>query len=83
MIQARAVQSLADAHRQDLMAAAKPRRATGRDSVQVNDPRATQRSAADLPVSGGRGVRRAMAPRIGAWLIEFGTRLGGATVRPS
>ena len=79
MIQARAVQSLADAHRRDLMAAAKPRRATGRDSVQVNDPRAALRSAADLPVSGGR----AMAPRIGAWLIEFGTRLGGATVRPS
>ena len=83
MIQARAVQSLADAHRRDLMAAAKPRRATGRDSVQVNDPRAALRSAADLPVSGGRAMRRAMAPRIGAWLIEFGTRLGGATVRPS
>ena len=83
MIQARAVQSLADAHRRDLMASARPRRGTGRDSVQMSDPGATQRSAAGLPVSGRRAVRRAMAPRIGAWLIEFGTRLGGATVRTS
>jgi hypothetical protein len=44
---------------------------------------ATQRSAAGIPVTGGRAVRRAVAPRIGAWLIHFGTRLGGATVRTS
>ena len=43
---------------------------------------ATQRSAAGIPVTGGRAVRRAVA-RVGAWLIEFGTRLGGATVRTS
>ena len=83
MIQARAVQSLADAHRRDLMASARPRRATGRDSVQMSDSGATPGSAAGLPVSGSRAVRRAMAPRIGAWLIEFGTRLGGAKVRTS
>ncbi len=83
MIEARAVRSLDDAHRQDLMALARPRRASRRDSVLASDPRATQRSAAGLPVSGGRAVRRAVAPRVGAWLIEFGTRLGGATVRTS
>lgn len=83
MIQAKAVQSLADAHRRDLMASARPRRPAGRHSAHGHDPRATQRSAAGLPVSGGRAPRRAMAPRVGAWLIEFGTRLGGATVRPS
>lgn len=83
MIQARAVQSLADAHRRDLMASARRRRATGRDAVQMRDPRGPQRSATEWPVSGGRAVRRAVAPRIGAWLIEFGTRLGGATVRTS
>jgi hypothetical protein len=44
---------------------------------------ATQRSAAGIPVTGGRAVRRALAPRIGAWLIDFGVRLGGATVRTS
>ena len=83
MVQARAMQSLVDAHRQDLMASARPRRAAGRDSVQTSDPGTTQHSAAGLPVSGRRATHRAMAPRIGAWLIEFGTRLGGATVRTS
>ncbi len=83
MIQTKAVQSLADAHRQDLMASARPRRSTRRDSMQTIDPKTTQRSAAGLPVSGDRAMRRAVAPRIGAWLIDFGTRLGGTTVRTS
>ena len=42
-----------------------------------------QRSAAGLPVAGGRAVRRTLAPRVGAWLIDFGTRLGGASIRTS
>ena len=82
MIQTRAVQSQAEAHRQDLLATAGSRRAS---PVRRRETRAgaTQRSAAGFPVTGGRAVRRAVAPRIGAWLIEFGTRLGGATIRTS
>jgi hypothetical protein len=82
MIQARAVQSQAEAHRRDLVASAGSRRA-GRGDVEVSGPTATRRSTTGLPVGGGRAVRRAVAPRIGAWLIAFGTRLGGATVRTS
>jgi hypothetical protein len=83
MIQAKAVQSLADAHRQDLLASARPRRVSRRQLGQTSDHRARPRPAAGFPVSGGGTPRRAVAPRIGAWLIEFGTRLGGATVRTS
>ena len=83
MIQAKAVQSQADAHRRDLVASARPRRATSRPARRRVKPRAAQRSATGLPVTGGRAVRRAVAPRLGAWLIEFGTRLGGATIRTS
>jgi hypothetical protein len=82
MIQTQAVQSLADAHRRDLMASAGARRAR-RGEVAASDVGVVQRSAPGLPVTGGRVVLRAVAPRLGAWLIEFGTRLGGATVRTS
>ena len=81
MIQNRAVQSQADAHRRDLMASAGPRRA--RRGQAAGNESAVQRSATGLPVPGGRAVHRAVAPRIGAWLIEFGTKLGGATIRTS
>jgi len=83
MIQARAVHSQADAHRQDLMRASAPRRMARRPMDHVNDPGAAQRSASGPPVTGGRAVRRAVLPRVGAWLIDFGTRLGGAAVRTS
>ena len=82
MIQTNAVQSQADAHRRDLMASAGPRRKGRRGPVPAH-VRSAQRSATGLPVSGGRAVRRAVAPRLGAWLIEFGTKLGGATIRTS
>ena len=82
MIQSSAVQSQADAHRRELMASAGSRRAS-RLTVQTSDVTAAQRSATGLPVTGGRAVRRAVAPRLGAWLIEFGTKLGGATIRTS
>jgi hypothetical protein len=82
MIQTQAVQSLADAHRRDLMASAGSRRVR-RGEVATSDVGVVQRSAPGLPVTGGRAVHRAVAPRLGAWLIEFGTRLGGATVRTS
>ncbi len=82
MIQTRAVQSQADAHRRDLMASAGPRRARGAE-VTAHETASVQRSATGLPVPGGRAVHRAVAPRLGAWLIEFGTKLGGATIRTS
>ena len=83
MIQARAVHSQADAHRQDLMRGSAPRRTAWRHVDRIDDPGAAQRPASGRPVTGGPAVRRALRPRVGAWLIGFGTRLGGATVRTS
>ena len=83
MIQARAVHSQADAHRRDMMMGSGPGRSGRRPVGESGDPGAAQRSASGPPVAGGRAVRRAVAPRVGAWLIDFGTRLGGATVRTS
>ncbi|MGO8826975.1 MAG: hypothetical protein ACLQU9_17300 [Acidimicrobiales bacterium] len=83
MIQAKAVHSQADAHRQELLAGAGSRRDVRRPVAAMTDSGATQRSATGRPVAGGRAVRRAVAPRVGSWLIEFGTRLGGASVRTS
>jgi hypothetical protein len=82
MIQTQAVQSLADAHRRDLMASAKSRRAV-RGEAAASDVGVVQRSAPGLPVTGGRAVHRAVAPRLGSWMIEFGTKLGGAKIRTS
>ena len=82
MIQTQAVQSLADAHRRDLMASARSRRVV-RGEAAASDAGVVQRSAPGLPVTGGRAVHRAVAPRLGSWLIEFGTKLGGATIRTS
>jgi hypothetical protein len=82
MIQTRAVQSQAEAHRQDLMASVGPRR-RDRRTVTASPAATAQRSATGPPVPGGRAVHRAVAPRLGAWLIEFGTKLGGATIRTS
>jgi hypothetical protein len=82
MIQARGVENLVEQHRQELVGQAGPVRARRPVSAKAASS-ATQRSAAGFPVSGGRAVRRAVAPRVGAWLIEFGTRLGGTTVRTS
>jgi len=82
MIQTQAVQSLADAHRRELMASAGSRRPL-RDQGAVSDAGVVQRSAPGLPVTGGRAVHRAVAPRLGSWMIEFGTKLGGAKIRTS
>jgi hypothetical protein len=79
--------SLADEHRRELVADARSHQRSAATSTHKVEQQsilsATQRSAAGIPVTGGRAVRRAVAPRIGAWLINFGTRLGGATVRTS
>jgi hypothetical protein len=80
MIQTR-VASLVDQHREELLRQAGSR--SRRSGLSKRQYGATQRSAAGLPVTGGRAVRRAVAPRFGAWLIDFGTKLGGATVRTS
>ena len=86
---------LADEHRRELVddarshrgsieeSALEPAHECGENVPQLSILSATQRSAAGIPVTGGRAVRRALAPRIGAWLIDFGVRLGGATVRTS
>ncbi len=83
MIQAKAVHTQADTHRQELIAGAGSGRTARRPEARMSDSGATQRSATGLPVAGGRAVRRAVAPRVGSWLIEFGTWLGGASVRTS
>ncbi len=82
MIQTRGVESLVALHRQELINQAGSVRSR-RSGLSKREQSATQRSAAGIPVTGGRAVRRAVAPRFGAWLIDFGTRLGGATVRTS
>jgi hypothetical protein len=85
MTQLRGVENLVQGHQRDLMATAGSHRATRPASAPVPESEwgATQRSAAGLPVAGGRTVRRLRAPRLGAWMIHFGTRLGGASVRTS
>jgi hypothetical protein len=86
-MQAQAVQFLADEHRRELVADVRShQRSVPKSNHKVEQQSilsATQRSAAGIPVTGGRAVRRAVASRIGAWLIDFGTRLGGTTVRTS
>ena len=86
-MQTQAVHFLADEHRRELVADARSHRGSAHkptDNVeQQSILSATQRSAAGIPVTGGRAVRRAVAPRVGAWLIDFGIRLGGAKVRTS
>jgi hypothetical protein len=83
MMQARGVEFLVEQHRQELMGQAGARQ-LHRATPAPSQDSATQRSAAGIPVTGGRAVRRAVAPRVGTWLIAFGTRLGGgATMRTS
>jgi hypothetical protein len=81
-MQFKAVEAMVDTHRRELreaVGAGTPRHlGTGKDGVG-----ATQRSAAGVPVPGGRAVRRAVAPRLGTWLIHAGVRLGGASARAS
>lgn len=82
MTPTRGFELLVHQHQEDLMRQAGSRRAR-RSALSEGQDNPTQRSATGLPVAGGRAVHRAMAPRFGARLIELGTRLGGATVRPS
>ena len=83
MMQTRTVHFLADEHRRELVADAGSYRASARRVEEQSKTGATQRSAAGIPVTGGRAVRRAVAPRVGSWLIDFGIRLGGAKVGTS
>ena len=82
MIQTHGVEQLVHQHHEELVSQAGSRRLR-RSRRSTSQDSATQRSAAGLPVAGGRAVRRAVAPRVGSWFIEFGTKLGGATVRTS
>ena len=80
MIQSRAVEALADAHRRDIMAAAATVRA-GRRAMEGAVPARRRVHGAAMAV--GRRTRGSVSQRIGRWLIDAGTRLGGATVRTS
>jgi hypothetical protein len=82
-MQFRAMETMVDLHRQELQAAAGASRQPRQRKQALDEPGATQRSAAGIPVTGGRAVRRAVAPRLGSWLIHAGVRLGGATIRTS
>ena len=86
LMQTEVVHFLADEHRRELVDEARSHRGSRGSADNVEQQSilsATQRSAAGIPVTGGRAVRRAVVPRFGAWLIGAGTKLGGATVRPS
>jgi hypothetical protein len=89
MLQGWSMESRADAHRRDLVAEAEAYRSRARVRTGVSEPvapvRTTQLSATGLPVAGGRTVRRpgVVRPKVGAWLIHAGIRLGGATIRTS
>ncbi len=88
MIQARAVHSQADAHRNELMTASGSRQAARRRVEPMSEPVAMRRPAggptgAGPTGAGRRSLRKSVAPRVGAWLIDFGTKLGGASVRTS
>jgi len=82
MIQVRAVHSQADAHRHALLASAGSMHSTHHGQKHL-ETAPTQRPAARNPVARGLTGRHTVAPRLGAWLIEFGTKLGGASVRTS
>ena len=81
-MQFKAVESMVEMHRRELHQAAEARMPRNLQA-DADAEGATQRSAAGDPVPGGRAVRRAVAPRLGTWLIHAGVRLGGASVRTS
>jgi hypothetical protein len=86
-MQEKALETMVEMRRQELRDVASAglgtrRRRAGTEEAS-EDGSATQRSAAGVPVPGGRAVRRAVAPRLGTWLIHAGVRLGGASVRTS
>jgi hypothetical protein len=82
MIQGRAIESMARAHQEDLIAAASSRRA-GRSATPASRTTGALHASVGVPVPARREQTRGRAPRLGAWLIEFGTRLGGASIRTS
>jgi hypothetical protein len=87
MIQSRAIEKMADAHRHDLMEAARvhslSRPRNRQNFSEGTSEVATRHSATGLPVSGGRVAGRPRGNRLGTWLIQAGTRLGGASISPS
>jgi hypothetical protein len=89
MIQGWAMEERARDHREALMAEARVRSVKVRRRAVVIAPtpvavKSSQGSVTGIP-SGGRAVRRLgpVGQRVGSWLIEAGTRLGGASVRTS
>jgi hypothetical protein len=69
------------AHREALLVQAEMSRdRAAQRHARITAWTATQRSATGLPVAGGRTVRRSrpIGERVGSWLTEAGTRLGGS-----
>jgi hypothetical protein len=93
MIELRAMEKIAEAHRRDLMEYSRGRKAAEQavrsgNMAQVQctgapADAATQRSTTGLPVTGGRTVRRPVGRHVGELLIRVGVRLGGTTISPS
>ena len=89
MLQGWSMEERIDAHRRDLLAEAQVHQSRARvlaEATAAPSGRvASQLSATGLPVAGGRTVRRTggMSQKLGSWLIDAGTRLGGATIRTS
>jgi hypothetical protein len=83
-----------EAHRRDLATMAEARRvrvlSVARQTLRTDAPGSeadpsTRRSATGLPIPGDRAARRLhpVGERLGGWLIQAGTRLGGASIRTS
>ena len=78
-----------EAHRRDLATMAEARRvrsalvAPEAQAVETNS--SMRRSATGLPIPSDRAARRLhpVGERLGNWLIQAGTRLGGASIRTS
>ena len=88
-----------EAHRRDLATMAEARRVrpssvapqmlrtdvVGTDAAGSEADPSTRRSATGLPIPGDRAARRLhpVGERLGNWLIQAGTRLGGASISTS
>jgi hypothetical protein len=74
-------EKMVEAHRRELAATIHPRVRTARRTRTALPGKITHHSASGLPLSDGRAVRGVVRPKVGAWLIHAGTRLGGAHMR--
>jgi hypothetical protein len=84
VLQGWAMEKQMEGHRRDLAALAEPRRVkVTADALETagNMSEWPQLSVTGLPLTTVR-ARRPVAERFGSWLIQTGTRLGGASMSP-